>query len=84
MFIVRDENNKDTAASEIIDDLKSQEIFKNLQKNGMTVTDIKRKKIIPGSKNCCLYLSRENFSNYIVLFSFLIARSAPKKKAQGI
>ena len=56
MFIVRDGNNKDTTASKIIDDLKSQEIFKNLQKNGMTVTDIRRKKIIPGSKNCCLYL----------------------------
>ncbi|XP_028398312.1 protocadherin Fat 4-like [Dendronephthya gigantea] len=41
VFIVRNENDKDIQATEAIDALKTQKIEKMLQKNGMTVTDIR-------------------------------------------
>jgi hypothetical protein len=43
VFIARDENNKDTSATTVVDDLKTKGVYEKLEKNGMVVTDIKRK-----------------------------------------
>ena len=41
VFIARDKNNKETTAAQIIDTLKSKNVYEKLQKDGMVVTDLR-------------------------------------------